>query len=40
MSTIEEIGTFMRRETTAARAASESSSSGDGAAVPTPRPGA
>jgi regulator of protease activity HflC (stomatin/prohibitin superfamily) len=40
MSTIEEIGTFMRRETTAARAASESSSSGDGAPVPTPRPGA
>jgi regulator of protease activity HflC (stomatin/prohibitin superfamily) len=40
MSTIEEIGTFMRRETTAARAASESSSSADGAPVPTPRPGA
>jgi regulator of protease activity HflC (stomatin/prohibitin superfamily) len=39
MSTIEEIGTFMRRETTAARAASESSSSADGAPVPTPRSG-
>jgi regulator of protease activity HflC (stomatin/prohibitin superfamily) len=40
MSTIEEIGTFMRRETTAARAASENSSPGAGAPVPTPRPGA
>lgn len=40
MSTIEEIGTFMRRETTAARDASGSSSPGDGAPVPMPRSGA
>ena len=40
MSTIEEIGTFLRHETTAARADAGSPSSGDCAPVPTPRPGA
>lgn len=40
MSTIEEIGTFMRHETTAARAESGQPSPGDGPPVPTPRSGA
>lgn len=40
MSTIEEIGTFMRRETTAAHADSGQPSPGDGPPVPTPRSGA
>jgi regulator of protease activity HflC (stomatin/prohibitin superfamily) len=40
MSTIEEIGTFLRQETTAARAAPGHPSPSDAAPVPTPRPGA
>ena len=40
MSTIEEIGTFMRHETTAAHADSGQPSPGDGPPVPTPRSGA